>query len=77
MKILRYRRPSVNSMLGITRMKRRFNKATGISAINRCTKPSRIKQRLKQKAGVYSPTMTVLRQTLKGRFPTFFGLFKK
>ena len=77
MKFLRYRKPSVNSMLGITRMKRRINKATGISTFNRYTKPSRIKQSLKQKVGLYSPTMTVVRQTSKGRFPSFFGLFKK
>jgi hypothetical protein len=63
-------------MLGITRAKRRIRKATGISTIEGYTKPSRVKQRLKQRAGLYSPTMTVFRQTAKGRFPTLFGLFR-
>ena len=76
MKLFRYRKPSVKTMLGLTRAKRRLKKATGISTIEGYTKPSRVKQRLKQKAGLYSPEMTVIRQTSKGRFPTLFGLFK-
>jgi hypothetical protein len=77
MKLFRYRKPSLNTMLGITKAKRRFRKATGISTVERYTKPSRIKQRIKQKAGLYSPPVTALRQTSKGKFPTFLGLFKK
>jgi hypothetical protein len=30
-------------------------------------------QRAKQRVGYYSPTMRVLRNTAKGRFPSFFG----
>ena len=32
-------------------------------------------QRLKQKVGSYSPEMTIIRQTAKGKLPTFLGLF--
>lgn len=77
MKLFRYRRPSVNTILGITRAKRSFDKATGISTFERFTKPSRIKQTIKQKTGIYSPTMTVVRQTSKGKFPSLFGWFKR
>ncbi len=77
MKFFRYRRPSLNTLLGITRAKRRIRKATGISTLERYTKPSRIKQRVKQKVGLYSPGMIAVRQTAKGRFPSFLGLFKK
>lgn len=77
MKLFRYRKPSLNTVLGITKAKREIRKATGISTVERYTKPSRIKQSLKQKVGIYSPTMTVVRQTSKGKLPSFFGLFGK
>lgn len=77
MKLFRYRKPSLNTLLGVTRIKRQIRRATGISTFQRYTKPSRIKQRIKQKVGIYSSPMTVVRQTSKGRFPTFLGLFKK
>ncbi len=67
----------MNTILGITRVKRSIRKATGVSTIERYTKPSRIKQSIKQKVGLYSPTMTVVRQTSKGKLPSFFGLFGK
>jgi hypothetical protein len=77
MKLFRYRKPSAKTLLGITRVKKQIKKATGISTFEAYTKPSRIKQRIKQKMGVYSPTMRVFRQTSKGKFPNFLGLFKK
>ena len=77
MRLFRYRKPSLNTLLGITKVKRAVKKATGISAIQGWTNPSRIKQRIKQKAKIYSPIMTVARQTSKGKFPSFFGLFKR
>ena len=77
MKLFRYRKPSINRLLGITRAKRNFRKAVGISTIERYTKPSRIKQHFKQKLGLYSPIARAIRQTSKGNFPTFLGLFKK
>lgn len=76
MKLFRYRKPSLNTLLGVTRVKREIRKATGISTIERFTRPSRIKQSIKQKLGIYSPTMTTIRQTAKGKFPSFLGLFK-
>jgi hypothetical protein len=77
MKLFRYRKPSVKTLLGVTKMERKIRRVTGISTIERYTNPSRIKQRLKQKAGIYSPTMTIARQTAKGNFPSLFGLFRK
>lgn len=77
MKLFRYRKPSLNTVLGITKAKRAIRKAAGISTVERYTKPSRIKQSLKQKVGSYSPTMTVVRQSSKGKLPSFFGLFGK
>lgn len=76
MKLFRYRKLSLNTVLGITRVKRQFRKVTGLSTIDRFTKPSRIKQSIKQKVGIYSPAMTTIRQTSKGKFPSFLGLFK-
>jgi len=75
-KLFRYRKPSMNQLLGITAAKRRVKRELGISQVEAWTKPSRIKQRAKQEVGLYSPEMTVIRQTGKGRFPSFFGLFK-
>jgi len=77
MKLFRYRKPSLNSLLGITRAKRAFRKASGISTVVRFTKPSRIRQTIKQRVGIYSPTMTVIRQTSKGKLPTLLGLFRR
>jgi hypothetical protein len=36
-----------------------------------------VKQRAKQHAGYYSPTLRLVRNTAKGRFPSFLGLFGK
>jgi len=77
MKLIRYRRPSLNTLLGITREKRRIKRSLGISQVQAWTKPSRVKQRVKYNLGWYSPTMRVVRNTEKGRFPSFLGLFKK
>lgn len=75
MKLFRYRRPSFRTMIGYTAAVRRLRRAVGISTVQRYTNPSRIKQRFKQRAGLYSPTMTVLRQASRGRFPSFLGWF--
>jgi hypothetical protein len=77
MKLFRYRKPSLNTIIGLTKVKRSIRKVTGISTVERLTKPSRIKQSIKQKVGIYSPTMTVVRQTSKSNTPSFFGLFNK
>lgn len=75
MKLFRYRKPSVNRLLGITTEKRRIKHSLGISQAQAWTKPSRLKQRAKYKAGWYSPQMRIIRNTAKGRFPSPFGIF--
>ena len=77
MKLFRYRRPSLNQLLGVTAAKRRVKRELGISQVQAWTKPSRVKQRLKQQVGLYSPEVRVIRQTAKGNFPTLLGLFRK
>jgi hypothetical protein len=75
MKLIRYRKPSMKSMLGVTRAKRKVKRSLGISQAQAWTKPSRIKQKIKYEAGLYSPEMKVIRQTSNGRFPNLLGLF--
>lgn len=75
MKLFRYRMPSMQTLLGVTAAKRRVKRALGISQVQAWTKPSRVKQKLKYEAGLYSPAVRVIRQTSKGKLPTFLGLF--
>lgn len=77
MKLFRYRRPSLNQLLGVTAAKRRVKRELGTSQVEAWTKPSRVKQRLKQQVGLYSSEARVIRQTVKGNFPSFLGLFRK
>lgn len=74
MKLLRYRRPSVNAILGITQAKRRIRRELGISQLEAFTKPGRVKQRFKYRLGDYTPIARVIRNTAKGRFPGFLAL---
>ena len=60
MKLFRYRRPSLNQLLGVTSAKRRVKRELGISQVEAWTKPSRVKQRLKQQVGLYSPEARVI-----------------
>jgi hypothetical protein len=75
MKLFRYRKPSINTILGITSAKRQLKRELGISQVQAWTKPSRIKQRTKYNLGLYSPAARIIRNTAKGRFPSFLGLF--
>jgi hypothetical protein len=77
MKLFRYRKPSMRQMLGVTKLKRQVKRELGISQVEGWTQPSRLKQKVKQRAGLYSPEVRVVRQTAKGRIPTLFGLFGK
>lgn len=77
MKLVRYRRPSVHALLGVTRVKRQLKRKLGISQIQAWTKPSRVKQRAKYQLGLYSPGMRAVRQTVQGKVPTPLGLFTK
>lgn len=77
MKLIRYRKPSINRILGITTVKRRIKCQLGISQVQGWTRPTRIKQRIKYRAGWYSPKMRVIRNTSKGKFPSPLGIFSK
>jgi len=72
-----YRRPSLKTALGVIRVKRQMKRSVGISQVEGWTKPSRVKQKLKYRAGLYLPAVRVIRQTAKGKLPTLFGLFDK
>lgn len=62
MRLFRYRRPSVKTMLGVTRAKKRFNKAVGITAVKRPFRaPGNFKRRMLRRAGYYSGPMKFLR----------------
>jgi hypothetical protein len=54
MKVMRYRKPSLNTLLGVTKAKRQVKRELGISQIQAWTKPSRVKQRAKYRLGLYS-----------------------
>lgn len=75
MKLFRYRRPSMKTLLGYTAAKRRFRRELGISQVEAWTKPSRVKQRVKYRLGYYSPAARIIRNTAQGRIPSFLGLF--
>ena len=77
MKLFRYRKPSLSQLLGVTAAKRRVKRELGISQVQAWMKPSRVKQRVKQQIGLYSPVARVIRQTAKGNFPSFLRLFGK
>ena len=77
MKLFRYRRPSLRNLTGYTRVKRQATRALWISQVQAWTRPSRVKQRAKQRAGYYSPTLRLVCNTTIGRFPSFLGLFGK
>lgn len=61
-RLFRYRRPSVKTMLGVTKAKKRMNKALGITAVKRPFRaPGNAKRRLLRKAEYYSEPMKFLR----------------
>lgn len=66
-KLIRYRKPSVKTMLGVTKAKRRLKQQTGYYA---ATKPLRAKKnferRMKRKMGYYSEPMKALRAAKHG-----------
>jgi hypothetical protein len=66
----------IRTLSGYTEVSRRARRAAGISQFEGYTKPSRIKQKAKYQAGLYSKPARIVRQTSRGRFPSFFGLFR-
>lgn len=60
--LFRYRRPSVKTMLGVTRAKKRLNRQLGITAARRPFRaPGNAKRRMLRRAGYYSGPMKFLR----------------
>ena len=72
-----YRQPSLITILAITAAKGSVTCKLGISQVGAGTKPSRVKQRVKQQIGLNSPVARVVRQTVKMYFPSFLGLLGK
>jgi len=73
MRLLRYRNPSLKTMLGITKAKKRFNNAVGITAIKRPFRaPGNFRRRMLRRFGYYSEPMKFfrfLRRKIKGNTP--------
>ncbi len=71
---MRYRKPSVKSLLGITRLKKRVKKALGI---NKVLAPFRAvnnyQRRMLRRAGYYSPEMKMMRAAKRGQAPGPIG----
>lgn len=62
MKLFRYRRPSVKTMLGVTRTKKRIKRKLGITAALKPLRwPTNQRRRLKRRIGYESPTGRLLR----------------
>ena len=74
MRIFRYRKPSLRTLLGVTAAKRSIRRSLGISQLEGVIEPRRIKQKIKYRFGLYSPVARAIRQTVKGKFRTPFGL---
>lgn len=61
-RLIPYRRPSLKTELGITRAKKRFNNAAGITAIKKPFRaPGNFKRRMLRRAGYYSEPMKAFR----------------
>ena len=76
MKLFRYRKPSLKTLLGVTKVKRSIKKATGISAVQSLS-PSRVKQKIKYNLEYNKPTLKHTRELSKGKVPSLLGLFSK
>ena len=62
MKLIRYRKPSLKTALGVTKAKRRVKKNLGIYKVTKITNaPKNIERRVKRKTGYYSEPMKFLR----------------
>ncbi|GCE28795.1 hypothetical protein KDA_42790 [Dictyobacter alpinus] len=60
--VVYYRRPSLKTMLGITKAKKRFNRAVGITALKRPFRaPGNFKRRILSRVGYYSEPMKAFR----------------
>jgi hypothetical protein len=67
-KLFRYRKPSVNSLLGVTRVKRAVKRKSGWNAATRITRaPVNIKRTVLRRGGHYSGPMRFWRWLLGKR----------
>lgn len=74
---LRYKRPSINNILGITDVKKEIRADTGLNTVARWT-PNRIKQRLFQHIGIYGDNfLRPLRQLGGGKIKSPFRILPK
>jgi hypothetical protein len=61
-RFIRYRRPSLKTMLGMTRARKRMNRQVGITAAMRPFRaPGNMKRRMLRRASYYSDPMKFLR----------------
>jgi hypothetical protein len=71
---MRYRKPSVKTVLGITKMKKRLNKALGTNSLFAPFRAvGNYQRRLLLRAGYYSPEMKALRAARRGQVPGPIG----
>lgn len=62
MRLIRYRKPSVKTVLGVTKAKKRINRSLGITAVKRPFRaPRNMKRRMLRRSGYYSEPMKFLR----------------
>ena len=74
MRIFRYRKPSLSTLLGVTAAKRSIKRSLGISQVQGFIEPSRLKQKIKYRAGLHTPVARAIRQAAKGKIRRPFGL---
>ena len=74
MRIFRYRKPSLSTLLRVTAATQRVKCGFGISQVQGFIEPIRLKQKIKYRAGLYTPLARAIRQAAKGKFRTPFGL---
>ena len=74
MRIFRYRKSSLSTLLGATAAKRSVKRSLGISPGQGFIEPSRLKQKIKSRADLYTQVPRAIRLTAKGKLCTPFGL---
>lgn len=66
MKLFRYRKPSINTLLGITKAKREIKNDLGIYKITKIINyPTNLKRKVLRNVGYYSEPMKILRNGLR------------
>jgi|GEM_PF-1581192 len=77
MRIFLYCKPSLSAHLGVAAAKQSIKRSLSISQVQGFSKRSRHNQKIKHRAGLYTPVVRAIRQTAKGRFRTPFGLWPR